>query len=819
MKKKLLKNLGALLLAIVMLMTTLSTVFAAAGTDAAPQTQPITRGAFARLVADSFQLSAASGTPSFTDVPAGHQHAAAIAAVHSSGYMVGNSAGRFFPDQLITGWEAATMINNMLGFDGDLAPQASGLSVPSWAVPAASVLLDLTMVDRSLIERHQMMMHDAEAFIDAVTTALMIAPGTPYALQQVGLRDNFFAYVNRQFLATGTFHPGAVAAMSFSDVSQKVREQQQVILYEILTNTNLAPGSDEWMARELHTMFLDNEARIASISLLEPYFDAVRDADSIDELLEVARRYSHYFSLVPFYSLAFARDARVDATQWAAFIMPSGLSLGSRDLYADDPSLAHIHTAYIEMLAEMLMHIGETEDLEDRAAALFAVEQARALRMLPAAAAADPQVLFTPTTWQDVLEASSVTQSLTFIEEIFELAQDMNVYSAVLDYVEFINSLYVEENLQTLKDAALIHIFSAFMPVLDDAFANITDGLLTALLGQAMSDGLTIEDRAQQFVTSMMWRTFSRAYYQRFSSPELKRDVTEMTEEIRAVMGEMIADLTWMSAETRAASIEKLEAVTAFIAFPDEPISELPFEVRPQALGGNLVEFMFSSARLSNELSFEQISNPAIVNIWESLPTSTVNAFYSAMDNAIIIPAGILQYPFYSTDSTREQNLGAIGAVIAHEFVHAFDPMGSQFDKHGTMTNWWTEADSAAFAERNARVIEILNSIEFAGMNIDGAFTVGEAVTDLGAMEVALTVAAGMEDADPALVMKAWARIWAARMSPEVANFMMLSAPHLPPLLRTNFILAQLDEFYEVFGVVAGDGMYIPVDERISFWR
>jgi len=82
-----------------------------------------------------------------------------------------------------------------------------------------------------------------------------------------------------------------------------------------------------------------------------------------------------------------------------------------------------------------------------------------------------------------------------------------------------------------------------------------------------------------------------------------------------------------------------------------------------------------------------------------------------------------------------------------------------------------------------------------------------------------MTVVSRMEDADPALVMKSWARVWATRMSPEVAQFIMLTSPHLPPKLRTNFILAQLDEFYEIFGVAEGDGMYIPEENRISFWR
>jgi len=785
----------------------------------AQQGDLVTRGQFAAIVSEAFQLPTVDGYPSFQDVPADHPFAAAIMSVHARGYMVGNSAGSFFPDSIISGAEAAVLINNMIGFDGSRAPQATGLSIPAWAVPSASVLLDLAMLDAALIERPQLTLGEATHFVGAVALALMIAPGTPYALQQADLRDNFFAYVNRHFLATGIMHPGAIMAMSFNDVAETVRIQQEVILSEILGNPNLTPGSDEWKIRELYAMLLDNETRAASISLLEPYFDAIRNAGSIGELLDLAREYSDYFDLIPFYTIGFSRDSRVDGTKWAAFIGASPLSMGSRDLYVDDPSLAGLHAAYMDLIVTILMHIGETENLEERAAAMFAIEQARAARMLPAEAAADIQTLFTEVSWDAVMDATSITGSLSFNEVLLERALEMSVYSPDLDYIAFINSLYVEENLQVLKDVALVHIFSELLPVLDDELSGLSDELLSILFGQPMGGGQTIEDRAQQFVTSVMWRTFSRAYYQRFSSPELKRDVTEMTEDIRAVMRDMINDIPWMGEETRAASIEKLDAVTAYIAFPDQPVREMAFEVIPRSEGGNLIEFMGSVARLNNELWLDMLDGPANISVWEGLPTSTVNAFYNAMENAIIIPAGILQYPFYSINSTREQNLGAIGAVIAHEFVHAFDPMGSQFDKYGTMTNWWTEADSVAFEARNARVIDILNSIEFAGMNLNGALNVYETVTDLGAMEVVMTVASGMQDADPALVMESWARIWAARMTPEVAQFMMMNAPHLPPKLRTNFILAQLDEFYEIFGVVAGDGMYIPEEDRISFWR
>jgi putative endopeptidase len=306
-------------------------------------------------------------------------------------------------------------------------------------------------------------------------------------------------------------------------------------------------------------------------------------------------------------------------------------------------------------------------------------------------------------------------------------------------------------------------------------------------------------------------------YYQRFSSQAIKDDVTDMVEDIRETMRGMIGNLTWMSEETQVKAVEKLDAVRAFVAFPDEPIQELISYV-PEYGTSSLIELSFEFARMQTQLTFEMLQGPALIDIWDSIPTSTVNAFYSGMDNAIIIPAGILQYPFYDPNASREHNLGGIGAVIAHEFTHAFDPMGSQFDKVGTMTNWWTEADHASFEELTGRVAATISAIEFAGLNLNGAFSAGEAIADLGAMEAVLAVAAQDPDADLGLVMQAWSGIWAARMTPEVSQFMALNSPHLPMMLRVNFILAQLTEFYEVFGITPGDGMYIPIEQRLSFW-
>ena len=69
-----------------------------------------------------------------------------------------------------------------------------------------------------------------------------------------------------------------------------------------------------------------------------------------------------------------------------------------------------------------------------------------------------------------------------------------------------------------------------------------------------------------------------------------------------------------------------------------------------------------------------------------------VNAFYSADENSILFPAGILGGSFFNMDLPRYMNFGAIGSVVGHEITHGFDDMGSQKDGEGNPVDWWLPA-------------------------------------------------------------------------------------------------------------------------------
>ena len=68
-------------------------------------------------------------------------------------------------------------------------------------------------------------------------------------------------------------------------------------------------------------------------------------------------------------------------------------------------------------------------------------------------------------------------------------------------------------------------------------------------------------------------------------------------------------------------------------------------------------------------------------------------------------------------------------------------------------------------------------------------------------------------------VFENYARIWCIKQVDTRLFELLDYDTHSPEMIRTNAILATLDEFYETYDVKEGDGMYIAPDKRISRWH
>ena len=206
-----------------------------------------------------------------------------------------------------------------------------------------------------------------------------------------------------------------------------------------------------------------------------------------------------------------------------------------------------------------------------------------------------------------------------------------------------------------------------------------------------------------------------------------------------------------------------------------------------------------------------------------------MNAYYNAAFNEIVFPAAILQPPFFDPAADLAVNYGAIGAVIGHEMGHGFDDQGSKFDHLGVQKNWWTDSDRSNFDERAQALAAQYDQYEpVPGNFIDGNFTLGENIGDVGGISIAYRAYRNALNGEEAPIIDgftgdqrfflAFAQVWQGKIREDALVSRLKSDPHSPTEFRANGTVRNIDAWYEAFDVQPGDALYLPPGERVRIW-
>src|SRR5690606_34691108 len=285
-----------------------------------------------------------------------------------------------------------------------------------------------------------------------------------------------------------------------------------------------------------------------------------------------------------------------------------------------------------------------------------------------------------------------------------------------------------------------------------------------------------------------------------------------------------IKDLAWMSPTTKEKALEKLSKFTVKIGYPDKWKDYSSLQV-----GTSLIENVNNVRRWSFEENLAKQGKPVDKSEWGMTP-QTVNAYYSPLFNEIVFPAAILQPPFYDYKADPGVNFGGIGAVIGHELSHGFDDSGSQYDGNGNLNNWWTDEDRTKFeAAADALVAQFEAYEPVPGVFVNGRFTLGENIGDLGGSSVAFdALQMYLKDkGNPGLIdgytqdqrfFLSWATIWRTKTTDEFVVNQVKTDPHSPAQYRATGPIINLDAFHKAFETKEGDKLYIPKDKRIVIW-
>lgn len=304
-------------------------------------------------------------------------------------------------------------------------------------------------------------------------------------------------------------------------------------------------------------------------------------------------------------------------------------------------------------------------------------------------------------------------------------------------------------------------------------------------------------------------------YGRKYFGEAAKANVIDLVKQMIATYKRRIRNSDWLSAPTKEKAVTKLDTMGLRMGYPDAPhpmYSELT--VDPSL---DLWTNARNLASFKQAYQLRQLDSPVDRTVW-AMPGHLVNACYRSSWNDITFPAAILQAPFYSLEHTPSQNFGGIGAVIAHEISHGFDNNGAQFDEHGNMVNWWTDADYAHFKALTNAMIDQFDGLETEAGKVNGRLVVSENIADAGGLAAAADTAMHLEHPDMQAFFRSWARIWGQKTRIERQQLLLATDVHAPHPLRANIQPRNLDEWYTAFNVQPTDGMYLAPDKRIHIW-
>jgi len=634
-------------------------------------------------------------------------------------------------------------------------------------------------------------------------------------------QDDLFGHVNGRWLTDYDIPADRATDGAFRLLADRAEEQVR----DLITNAAGAPNTDAQRIGDLYASFMDTE-RVAAVGLAPLLAELALISDAADPAALAAVLGALQRTGVGGGAGAYVDTDSKDSTRYLLHFTQSGLGLPDESYYRE-PAHAAVLAAYPQHIARMLSLVLGGDQAET-AARIVALETKLAAAHWDVVKRRDADLSYNLRRFADLADEAP---GFDWSGWLAAVGAPADVVAEVVvrqpDFLVAFAALWASEPLADWKAWLSWRLISGRAPILtDDLVAENFD-----FYGRTLSGTEEIRDRWKRgvgLVEGLMGDAVGKLYVDRHFPPSHKARMDELVANLREAYRVSITNLEWMTPETRQRALAKLDKFTPKIGYPARwrDYSNLVIDAGDlygNYLRGQAVEHDRELAKLGSEVDRDE---------WFMTP-QTVNAYYNPGMNEIVFPAAILQPPFFDAEADDAANYGGIGAVIGHEIGHGFDDQGAKYDGDGNLVDWWTDADRAEFGLRTKALIEQYEAFTpralDAGHHVNGAFTVGENIGDLGGLSIALLayeLSLGGEEA-PVIdgltgvqrVYFGWAQVWRTKSRDAEAIRRLAVDPHSPPEFRCNGVIRNIDSFYEAFDVNTTDELYLDPAERVRIWN
>ncbi len=646
---------------------------------------------------------------------------------------------------------------------------------------------------------------------------------------QIRPQDDLFGHVNGQWLATAEIPADRASWGAFTALAEQAEQHVREIAEESAEQADGAEkGTPAQQIGHLWRSFMDEEA-VEALGA-EPIADDLAAIAAVSDHAGLATYLGHRERQGGngFFGSYVDTDDR-NSDRYIVNLVQGGLGLPDESYYRED-KFAEVREAYLLYLRRMFDLAGDryTGDASEAADRVMRLETRLAEGHWERADTRDVIKAYNLMTYDEV---RALAPEFAWDDYTRALGADEQTFAELVvrqpSYFEHLSTVVAEAELDDWKAWASVKVIRGAAPFLSAEFVEANFDFY----GRTLSGTPELRARWKRgvgFVEGCVGEAVGELYVARYFPPDSKAEMDDLVANLLEAYRRSIADLDWMTEETKQRAFAKLKTFRPKIGYPEKFRDYSSVEVDPGDLIGNARR----AAEFEHGRQLAKIGSPVDHDEWFMLP-QTVNAYYNPGSNEICFPAALLQRPFFAAEADPAENYGGIGAIIGHEIGHGFDDQGSEYDERGNLNEWWTETDKAAFKERSDALVaqyEGLSPRNLPDEKVNGALTVGENIGDLGGLTIAhkayrISLAdQGSDEADQRdgltgsqRLFLSWAHVWRWKYRNELALQLLTVDPHSPPEFRAN-IARNLDEFHEAFATLPGDGLWLDPEDRVHIW-
>ncbi|MGL5361225.1 MAG: M13 family metallopeptidase [Shewanella sp.] len=635
-------------------------------------------------------------------------------------------------------------------------------------------------------------------------------------------QDDFYYSVNGKWLATTPIPADKSNHGAFSVLYDQSQEALKKIIDAAAADKQAAPGSNPQKIGDFNASYM-NTALLEKLgsSPLNPLLEDIAKVQTHGDLPAIMGKLLVNGSGIPF-GFFVNNDAK-NSSQYAVYLSQSGLTLPDRDYYLkDEPKFVASRQAMAQYVTDILTEAGY-KDAKRAAKHVAEIELMLAKHQWSRVESRDANKAY------NKLDRAQLQQLMGgFDVNAFAASAGLgDKVSAVIvrqpSYLEKLGEQFTRFPVAAWQDYLAFHLVDSYAELLSQKFVDLN----FAFKGRTLMGIEAQEPRWKKAVDGadeVIGELVGEEYVKLHFKPEAKVRMETMIKNLIKGFEVSINELEWMTPATKVAAQEKLAKFTYKIGYPDKWKDYSALEIKADELVGNYMRY----ARFEYQGMIDKLGKPIDRTEWGMTP-QTVNAYYSPVKNEIVFPAAILQPPFFNMDADDAVNYGGIGAVIGHEISHGFDDQGAKYDGDGNLRDWWTDKDREEFQKRGKQLAAQYSQYEaLPGKFVNGEFTLGENIGDLGGLTVAARSYLMSLNGQSAKVIDGltgeqrffmgWSQVWRRNYRDEELGRRLLTDPHSPSHFRAMGTPRNIEAFYRAFELQESDKMYLAPNDRVKIW-